>query len=167
MTNTLVGAQVAVLVANGFCEKDLVCMQKNLVAQNAQMAIIGMNAGMVSSWAEEGWGLNFATDQTLNNALAADYDMLIIPGGERGIEKLKQTGHTGRFIRGFADSGKPVIAFGAAGALLDFVDGVRANMLAGRSEDEESRLAFSEEAMAFLIEKPYLDSDEVTEAVAA
>lgn len=167
MKNTLVGERVAVLVANGFCEKDLVCMQKSLVAQGAQLSIVSMNAGMVSSWAEEGWGLNFAADQMLNNALAADYDILIIPGGERGIEKLKLTGHTGRFIRGFADSGKPVVAFGAAGIFLDFVDGAPANMLAGQSEDEESRLAFSKEVMAFLIEKPYLDGNAVAEAVAA
>jgi protease I len=127
MKKPLLGRKVAVLVANGFSEKDLTLTQKALVNAGAVLRIISMDQGLVNSWNDgdgglEGWGLNFAADQVLNRALAADYDMLIVPGGRRSVEKLELTAHTRRFIGGFVDSGKPVAIYNDALALLVFAE---------------------------------------------
>ncbi|MEZ5813737.1 MAG: DJ-1/PfpI family protein [Alphaproteobacteria bacterium] len=129
MKKPLLGRKVAVLVANGFSEKDLTLTQKALVSAGAALRIISMDQGLVNSWndddgdgGQEGWGLNFAADQVLNRALAADYDMLIVPGGRRSVEKLELTAHTRRFIGGFVDSGKPVAIYNDALALLMFAE---------------------------------------------
>lgn len=120
MQKALLGQKLAVLVANGFCEKDLTEMQRGLMKTGANVRIIGMDQGLVNSWNENGWGLNFAADQLLSEALGADFSMLIIPGGQRSVDKLKLTAHTRRFIGSFLDSHKPVVAFDQAVELLVF-----------------------------------------------
>ncbi len=193
MNKPLLGQKIAVLVANGFSEKDLTFTQKVLMHSGAQMRIVSMDPGLVNSWnddaGQEGWGLNFASDQVLNQALAADYDMLIVPGGQRSVEKLELTAHTRRFIGGFVDAGKPVAIYGNALQVLLFAErgeGVRVcgpealrekaesqgaswcedvaiqsgHVLSGRS-DTETREAFTQTVIAFFIEQS------MPEAVAA
>ncbi len=120
MKKPLLGEKIAVLVANGFSEKDLTLTQRALVSVGAHIRIVSMEQGLVNSWNDSGWGLNFAADQVLSSALAADFDMLIVPGGARSAEKLKLTAHTRRFIGGFVDAGKPVAFFEDAVSLLMF-----------------------------------------------
>jgi protease I len=120
MHKPLAGQKLAVLVANGFCEKDLTEMQRGLMKTGANVKIIGMEQGLVNSWNGEGWGLNFPADQTLSTALGADFSMLVIPGGQRSVDKLKLTAHTRRFVGSFMDAGKPIVAFDEALDLVIF-----------------------------------------------
>lgn len=122
MSKPLTGAKIAILVANGFNEQDLTHTQRALQALGGHTRIIGMDQGLVNSWTGESWGHHFASDNVLSAALAADYSMLIVPGGRRSIEKLKLTAHTRRFIGGFMDAGKPVALFDDASELLAFAD---------------------------------------------
>ena len=122
MKKPLLGEKIAVLVANGFSEKDLTLTQKALINAGASIRIVSMDHGLVNSWNDLGWGLNFAADQVLSEALAADYDMLLVPGGQRSVEKLKLTAHTRRFIGGFVGMSKPVVFFEEAADLLAFAD---------------------------------------------
>lgn len=151
MRKPLSGEKIAVLVANGFCEKDLTALQRALQPLGAAMRIISMDHGLVNSWDGEGWGLNFAADASLSAALAADFSMLVIPGGSRSVEKLKLTAHTRRFIGGFIDMGKPVLTFGAALDLLVFTE-----KLAGRSvTGPDSLRAAAEQAGASWVEAAF------------
>jgi protease I len=120
MNKPLLGQKIAVLVANGFSEKDLTMTQKSLMTAGANVRIVSMDQGLVNSWNEQGWGLNFASDQVINEALAVDYSMLIVPGGQRSVDKLKLTAHTRRFLNGFLNASKPVALFGEAVSLLAF-----------------------------------------------
>ena len=122
MYKPLLGEKLAVLVANGFNEQDMTESQKALQVLGADIRIIGMDHGLLSSWTGSGWGHNYAADAVLSTALAVDFSMLVIPSGRRSIEKLKLTAHTKRFISGFIDAGKPVVAFHDALELLVFSD---------------------------------------------
>jgi len=108
MTSSLSGGKAALLVANGFEESQMIEAQKALQKQGISSRIVAMGQGLVNGWTGQGWGLHFAADQSLSQSLAADYDLLIVPGGTRHIEKLKLTEHTRRFVSGFVDQGKPV-----------------------------------------------------------
>ena len=101
LSNSLQGAKIAILVANGFNEQDLTSAQRILQGYGAYLRVISMDNGLVNSWNGTGWGLNFAADKMLNEALAADFSMLMVPGGRRSVDKLKLTAHTRRFINGF------------------------------------------------------------------
>jgi protease I len=122
MQKPLLGQKVAFLVANGFFEADLVEAQKSIQTLGADTRIISMDQGLVSSLNEQGWGLNFASDQPLNESLAADYSAVVVPGGRRSIEKLQLTAHTRRFLRGFYETGKPVCVIGEGVQLLGFAE---------------------------------------------
>lgn len=128
MTKPLYSEKIAVLVANGFNEQDMTTAQKALVAAGANVRVIAMDGGLVNSWNGTSWGLHFAADAMLNTALAADFSMLVVPGGQRSLDKLKLTAHTRRFINGFLDAGKPLALLGDAVDLLAFI-----NKASGRS----------------------------------
>lgn len=138
MRKPLLGEKIAVLVANGFCERDLTTLQRALQPLGATMRIISMDHGLVNSWNDGSWGLNFAADSVLSSALAADFSMLIIPGGSRSVEKLKLTAHTRRFIGGFTDTGKPVVVCGEALDLLVFAEKLNGRTVAGLEAFKEA-----------------------------
>lgn len=152
MKKTLQGVKIAVLVANGFSEKDMTLTQQALLPAGATIRIVSMDHGLVNSWNESGWGLNFAADQVLSEALAADYDMLIVPGGQRSAEKLKLTAHTRRFIGGFADAGKPLALFEDAVDLLLFAGRASGHTLTGpdriKGDAEAAGASWSEDEFA-------------------
>lgn len=122
MSKTMIGVKVAVLAANGFDEKDLSAVQRALAEAGASMRIVSTDQGLVNGWDGQGWGHNYAVDTQLNTALGVDYDALIIPGGQRSLDKLKMTAHTRRFIGSFMGAMKPVAVMGDALDIVAHVD---------------------------------------------
>ncbi|MCD8562566.1 MAG: DJ-1/PfpI family protein [Alphaproteobacteria bacterium] len=118
MSKTLIHEKVAILVANGFNEQEMTLTQKLMQKLGAHTRLISMDHGLVNSWTGTAWGHHFAADCVLSSALAADFSMLLIPGGRRSVEKLKLTAHTQRFINGFLNAGKPLALMGDAVQLL-------------------------------------------------
>jgi putative intracellular protease/amidase len=130
MEQPLAGKTVAILVANGFEEVDMTEPQRALLAAGTVPKLISPEQGLVNGWHGKAWGHYFPIDSSLSTALAADFDALLIPGGERGVEKLAGNPHTKRFIRGFMDGGKPVAAIGHAPILLIGAERANGRMLA-------------------------------------
>lgn len=112
MNNPTNTKKIAVLVANGFDEKHFIAVQKMIQDMGGIMKIISPNQGLVNGWNENSWGHNYAVDAQLNTALGVDYDVLVIPGGQRSNDKLKLTAHTRRFINSFMGALKPVAVMG-------------------------------------------------------
>lgn len=136
MPNALQGEKIAVLVANGFQEQDLTSAQKYMQSYGGYLKVISMDNGLVNSWNGTSWGLNFAADSMLNEALAVDYSMLLVPGGRRSVDKLKLTAHTRRFVNGFLDTGKPLALFGEAVELLAHIDKMEGRAVSAQAEFE-------------------------------
>ena len=152
MQKSLLGHKIAFLCANGLNETDLIESQKIVQAFGGDTRIIGMDQGLVSSLNAHGWGLNFAADQALNQSLAADYSALVVPGGQRSIEKLQLTAHTRRFVRGFYDTNKPVCLINEAKSLLGYAEideSAEANNLLVLGDERE---ALSEFLSSFSLE---------------
>jgi len=127
----LTGQKAAILVSGGFSEQDVTAVQHALLDAGATMRIISPDQGLVNGWNGREWGHHFAVDCSLNAALGADYDMLIIPGGIRSLDKLKLTAHTRRFFSSFIMSGKPVIVMGGALSLSVFCDQIKDRTVSG------------------------------------
>jgi protease I len=134
MNISLTGQKIAFLVANGFHERDLTEAQRVLQKSGAHVRIVSMDNGLVNSWNDDAWGLYFAADQALSSALAADFEILVVPGGQRSIEKLKLTAHTRRFVRGFMDAGKAVVLMNDALQLLEFTELAAGRTVSGPPE---------------------------------
>jgi len=114
--------KVAVLVANGFLETDYIMMQRAFQAQGAKVSMISVETALTNSWRGSEWGLHFSADAQLSTALAADFDALIIPGGQRAMDKLQMTAHTARFLNGFLNAGKPVMMMNDATQLMSYIE---------------------------------------------
>ena len=131
VTKVLSGSKIAILVANGCTEQDMTEAQRALIEAGATTKIISPDAGLVNGWAGDHWGHHYAVDAALATALSGDYDMLVVPGGQRSLDKLKLTAHTKRFVNGFLVSDKPVVMYGDALHLLITSDNVRGRTVAG------------------------------------
>jgi protease I len=134
MQKPLAGLNVAILVANGFHEIEMTTFQRALLEAGAAPKIISVESSLAHGWQGKGWGHYHPVDKHLSDALAADYDVLLVPSGYRGHEKLKQTAHTRRFIGGFMMAFKPVLAMGDAVKMMAEV-GVIKGMMVSATED--------------------------------
>ena len=134
MQKSLAGLNVAILIANGFDEIEMTSFQRALIEVGASPKIVSVESSLAHGWQGKGWGHYHPVDKHLSDALAADYDVLIVPSGYRGHEKLKQTAHTRRFIGGFMMAIKPVLAMGDAVKMMAEI-GVIKGMMVAASED--------------------------------
>ena len=114
----LADKNIAILVANGFDENQTTEIQRALTKIQAYAKIISPESGLVNGWQGEAWGHHFHVDAPISEALGSDYDILILPGGERSAAKLRQNLHTRRIVNHFLDANKPIVAVGAGVALL-------------------------------------------------
>lgn len=151
MAKALQSQKIAVLMSNGFNEKDFLMIQKAMIDQGASLRIVSTDSGLVNGWDGKGWGHNFAIDAQLNTALGIDYDAVIIPGGQRSLDKLKLTAHSRRFIGSFLAAMKPVICMGDAVQLLAYSDHISGKTVSG----PESKKGVVETAGATFAEAPY------------
>ena len=130
MDQPLLGKTIAILVANGFEETEMTEPQRALLKSGAKLKVISPEQGLVNGWHGKAWGHYFPVDEQITDVLAADYDMLILPGGERSVAKLKQNAHTRRIVGSFLDGGKPIAAIDDGIDLLVFVDKIKGRTIA-------------------------------------
>jgi protease I len=115
---------IAFLTSNGVLQNDIATMQRALIAQRVFPKVIGAGGKLITAWDGEGnqWGHNFAVDVSVTEALGVDYDILIVPGGERAIEGLCTTAHTKRILNSFMTANKPVILMSDAASVFKSFD---------------------------------------------
>lgn len=128
------GLKAAILVANGFNETEMTTFQRGMMEAGAFPKIISVENSLANGWQGNAWGHYFAVDCQLADALSADYDILIIPGGQRSLDKLKLTAHTKRFIGGFFAAMKPVMLIGDAALLLAYTGQAQGLMLTATAD---------------------------------
>jgi len=118
MDKPLAGKTIAILVANGFEETEMTEPQRALLKLGATLKTISPEQGLVNGWHGKSWGHYFPVDRQVGDVLGADFDMLLVPGGERSAAKLQQSAHTRRIIGHFLDAGKPLAAIDQGVSLL-------------------------------------------------
>jgi len=136
MDKVLMGCSVAIMMASGFEETELTEPQRVLLKAGATVRTISTDQGLANGWHGKGWGHFFPIDQQIGEVLGADFDMLLLPGGERSIAKLALNPHTKRIVGHFLDAGKPIAAINHGVGLLPM-----ARKLKGRSLTAPAALA--------------------------
>lgn len=147
----LAGKNVAILVANGFEELEMTEPQRALLKAGAKPKIISPEQGLVNGWHGSAWGHYFPTDRHVGDVLAADFDLLVLPGGDRSVAKLATNPHTRRIIGSFVDAGKGIAAFGKGVELLALVERIKGRTVTGADSAkpalEAAGVKWSEEAI--------------------
>jgi protease I len=110
MTNDLKNKKIAILTENGFEEVELTSPMNALEQAGATVDVISAEQGKVKAWNHDHWSIEVPVDKNLDEANAANYDMLMLPGGVMNPDKLRQNQKAVAFARHFLETGKPVAA---------------------------------------------------------
>jgi protease I len=107
---SLTGKKVAILVADGFEEKELTEPRKALENAGATAAIVSPAGKKVQGWNHDKPGKAFAVDLLLSAADPKEFDALVLPGGVFNPDTLRQDPDALKFVKSFFEEGKPVAA---------------------------------------------------------
>lgn len=125
MAHDLSGKAVAILATDGFEQSELTEPRKALQEAGASVHLVSPKKDPIKGWDETDWGETFEVDRTLDEASIADYDALVLPGGQINPDKLRLEQAAVAFVHGFVGAGKPVAAICHGPWLLVEADVVR------------------------------------------
>jgi len=128
MASELTGKTIAILVADGFEQSELVEPKRALEKAGATTEIVSPNKGEVRGWKDKDWGDSFPIEVPLDSADVNSYDGLLLPGGVMNPDRLRTNRKAVDFVKSFFDAGKPVAAICHAPWTL-----VEAGVLRGRT----------------------------------
>ena len=131
--NALSQKKIALLVCSGFDEQPFVALQQALVAAGATVKVISRDHGLTNGWANGVWGLSYPVDAALSETLAIDYDMMVVPTGERHSTMLLNDPHGRRIINAFLREEVPSLVIGS---MIDAL--ANQEMLDGYSRDDNN-----------------------------
>jgi catalase len=107
--------RIAILVANGVDGEAARALHAGLVEQGAVPRYVGPRLGKVAS--ESGEPLE--VEVTLETMPSVLFDALALPGGKAAVVELGNLGHAIEFIKDQYRHAKPILALGAAAALVE------------------------------------------------
>ena len=102
------GKRVAILVAEGFEEAEMVGPRKALEEAGAETFIVSPAAVEVQGWNHFDKADRFHVDVPMDEASVEDYDALLLPGGVANPDQLRVNRKAVEFAKGFFDAGKPI-----------------------------------------------------------
>ncbi|HLS85514.1 MAG TPA: type 1 glutamine amidotransferase domain-containing protein [Burkholderiales bacterium] len=102
------GKKVAILVAEGFEQSEMVEPKKALESAGAETYIVSPQPGEVQGWSHFDKADRFHVDVPVDEARADDYDALLLPGGVANPDQLRTNPKAVQFTKAFFDAGKPV-----------------------------------------------------------
>jgi len=109
-SDKLKGKRIAILATDGFEQVELTEPQKFLKNEGATVDVVSLKSGSIKGWDMTDWGDKVDVDKTLDEVNVADYDALVLPGGQINPDKLRVEPSAVDFVREFAHSGKLVAA---------------------------------------------------------
>jgi protease I len=102
--------RVAALAADGFEQVELTEPMQALQQAGAQVDILSIQPGEVQGFNHFEKADRFPVAGTVENANAADYDALLIPGGAHNPDTLRADQNVLQFVREMDRAGKPMAA---------------------------------------------------------
>ncbi|MGI4736893.1 MAG: type 1 glutamine amidotransferase domain-containing protein [Janthinobacterium lividum] len=109
-SDKLKGKRVAILATDGFEQLELTEPQKFLKNEGADVDVISLKSGSIKGWDKTDWGDNVDVDKVIGDVQVAQYDALVLPGGQINPDKLRMEPSVVNFVREFMNSGKVVAA---------------------------------------------------------
>ncbi|MCS3892093.1 protease I [Bradyrhizobium japonicum USDA 38] len=106
----LTGKKIAILATNGFEQAELEVPLERLKKAGAIVDVVSLGAGEIKGWDKKDWGRPVKVDKTLDEAAAADYDAIVLPGGQINPDLLRVEPKALKFIKDIFDAKKVVAA---------------------------------------------------------
>jgi|ERR1035437_3654203 protease I len=110
--------RVAVMAADGFEQSEFMKPINALNKEGILVDVISIEKRKIKGWKNTKWGDKFKVDVTIDEALSADYDMLVLPGGVMNTDTLRTNESAVKFVADFFEQEKPIAAICHAGSIL-------------------------------------------------
>src|SRR3569832_2882399 len=110
MAAALSGNRILILATNGFEQSELEVPRDRLKAAGAEVTIASPEEGEIKGWDQKDWGRPVHVDRRLKDVKAADYDAIVLPGGQINPDLLRVNKDALALIKAFYDAGKTVAA---------------------------------------------------------
>jgi protease I len=107
---SLKGKKVAILATDGFEQSELEKPRDALKEAGATVEIVSPKEGEIRGWQEKDWGTAVKVDRALSAISAADYDALVLPGGQINPDLLRVEPQAVALVKAFFDAKKPIAA---------------------------------------------------------
>jgi protease I len=121
-------SKILIIATDGFEEWELFGPREILQKRGAEVVLASPNLDPIQATVHDDPGKTIRPDLTVDEALADDFDALILPGGVRNPDHLRTNVRAIQLIKDFAGQGKPVGAICHGPWLL-----VEADLLRGRT----------------------------------
>jgi len=129
MPGELQGRKVAILATDGVEQIEMTEPWKALEAAGVEVHLVSLKAGKIQGFNDLDKGDTFDVAVTVEQANAADYVALVLPGGVANPDALRTNARAVSFVREFMEADKPVAAICHAAWLLVEADAVRGRTL--------------------------------------
>ena len=103
-------ARILIIATDGFEESELFGPRRILIERGAEVKLASPGLKPIQATVHDDPGKTIRPDLTIEQARAADYDALILPGGVRNPDSLRTNKAAIALIRDFDSAGKPVAA---------------------------------------------------------
>lgn len=126
----LKGRRVLIMATDGFEESELFGPRDLLLSEGAEVILASPGRSPIQATVMDDPGKTIRPDLTIAEAQAGDYDALILPGGVRNPDSLRQEREAVDLIQAFCAARKPVAAICHGPWLLVEADVVRGRTVA-------------------------------------
>lgn len=120
-------SKILIMASDGFEQSELLVPLKKLREAGATVHVATPDNKPIKGWNEKDWGESVPSDCAIADVAAADYDALVLPGGQINPDVLRLNETAVSLVRDFAAANKVVAAICHAPWLL-----VEAGIAAGR-----------------------------------
>jgi len=100
--------KVAILAADGVEQVELTEPRKAVENEGADVTLVSVEAGEFQGFSHLDKADTFTADKAVKDVSAEDFDALLLPGGVANPDFLRTDEDAVRFVRDFAQSGKPI-----------------------------------------------------------
>jgi protease I len=118
-------ARFLILATNGFEQSELMVPRDELRKAGAKVDVATPDGQKIRGWNMKDWGETVEADLKIADAKPADYQMLILPGGQINPDLLRINPDAMKIVRAFVESGKPIAAICHGPWLLVEADALR------------------------------------------
>jgi protease I len=118
--------RVLIVATDGFEQSELMDPKRALENAGFETVVASLKPGSITGWRDKNWGEAVAVNLTVAEVDAADYDALLLPGGQMNPDILRMEDSVIDLVNDFDDLDKPIAAICHAPWLLaeaDIVDG--------------------------------------------
>ncbi|CAA9524582.1 MAG: Intracellular protease [uncultured Thermoleophilia bacterium] len=108
MARSLQGKTVAILATDGFEESELVGPRDAVREAGAEVHVVSLRGGEIQGMQHDEKGGTVTVDRTVGEVSPDDYDALLLPGGVKNPDVLRQDETAVAFVKAMADAMKPI-----------------------------------------------------------